>query len=265
MKLYKYRRMASLGNDRTFTKNEIYFSSARDFNDPFDCLPCLKTEFTEGHIRDYSNYLVKKKLADQSRANRRKKAAEIRNRMKRPREIEQLYFQRMYSYGLYCLSETFGNILMWSHYADNHQGFCLEFSSREPQASPFPVSWRITYQKDRPIVDTTVTADDIDTDLIVRRGLLTKSHDWAYEKEWRALETRGAGPRVLPEGLITAVILGAKMKPEDREQLLSWARQHPTPLEIREARLSRSQFCLDIVRYKPPNKRRLGNYTRITF
>ncbi|HEX6901987.1 MAG TPA: DUF2971 domain-containing protein [Thermoanaerobaculia bacterium] len=175
--------------------------------------------------------------------------------MKRPRELEQLYFHQMYSYGLYCLSETFDNILMWSHYADNHQGFCLEFSSREPQSSPFPVSWRITYQKDRPIVDTTVTVDDINTDLIVRRGLLTKSLDWAYEKEWRALETKGTGPRVLPEGLITAVILGAKMKAEDREQLLSWARQHPTPLEVREARLSRSQFCLDIVRYKAPNKR----------
>lgn len=104
-------------------------------------------------------------------------------------------------------------------------------------------------------MDTTVTADDIDTDLIVRRGLLTKSLDWAYEKEWRALETKGTGPRVLPEGLISAVILGAKMKPEDRELLLSWARQHPTPLEIREARLSREQFSLDIVKYKTPNKR----------
>lgn len=247
--------MASLGNDQIFTKNEIYFSSARDFNDPFDCFPCLKTEFAEDHIRQYSNYLVKKKFADQPRADRRKKVAEIRSRMKRPGELEQLYFQQMYSYGLYCLSEAFDNILMWSHYADNHQGFCLEFSSREPQSSPFPVSWRMTYQKDRPIVDTTVTADDIATDLIVRRGLLTKSLDWAYEKEWRVLETTGTGPRVLPKGLITAVILGAKMKPEDREQLLFWTRQYPTPLEIREARLSRSKFCLDIVRCKKPNKR----------
>jgi hypothetical protein len=144
---------------------------------------------------------------------------------------------------------------MWSHYADNHRGLCLEFSNREPQTSPFPTSWPITYQRDRPIVDTTVTADDIETDLIVRPGLFTKSLDWAYEKEWRALETTGAGPRVLPSGLISAVILGAKMKPEDREQLLSWVRQHPKPLEIREARLSREQFCLDIVRYKTPNER----------
>jgi hypothetical protein len=255
VKLYKYRRMASLGNDLIFTRNEVYFSSALDFNDPFDCRPCLKTDFTDSQSRRYSNYLVKKKMADRPRPDRRKKATEIRKRMKRPWELEQLYFQQMYGYGLYCLSETCDNILMWSHYADNHQGFCLEFSSREPEASPFPVSWAITYQAERPIVDTTVTADNIDTDLIIRRGLLTKSLDWAYEKEWRVLQRSGTGPVVLPEGLLSAVILGAKMKPEDREQLLSWASQHSTPLEIREALLSREHFCLDIVHYKTPNKR----------
>jgi hypothetical protein len=250
VRLYKYRRMASLGNERIFTRNEIYFSSARDFNDPFDCRPCLKADLTDKQIRRYSSYLVNKKLADQSRVDRRKKELEIRKLMKHQREREQLYFQQMYGYGLYCLSEDFDNIWMWSHYADNHRGFCLEFSSSEPQSSPFPVSWPITYQGDRPIVDTTVTADNIDTDLIVRRGLLTKSLDWAYEREWRALKERGTGPMVLPEGLLSAVILGARMKPEDREQLLSWARQHPTPLEIREARVSREHFCLDIVSCK---------------
>jgi hypothetical protein len=232
VKLYKYRRMASLGNERIFTKSEIYFSSARDFNDPFDCRPYLKRNYSDEEIKNYSKYLVNKKLPGLPRADRRKKAAEIKRRMRRPWELEQLYFEQMYSYGLYCLSGKFDNILMWSHYADNHQGFCLEFSGKEPQVSPFPVSWPIIYQKDRPIVDRTVTAGDIYTDEIVRPGLLTKSLDWEYEKEWRALRIEGTGPMQLPKGLLTAVILGAKMKLEDREQILSWARQHPTPLGV---------------------------------
>lgn len=250
MRLYKYRRMASQGNERIFTKNEIYFSSARDFNDPFDCRPCLKTNFTDKRIRQYSKYLVNKNFKGVPRADRRRKETEIRKRMNRPEELEQLYFQQMYDYGLYCLSETFDNILMWAHYADNHHGFCLEFSSSEPQSSPFSVSWPITYQKDRPIVDRTVTLDNEDTDALVRLGLLTKSLDWAYEREWRALEVKGTGPRIFPKGLLSAVILGARMNREDREQLLSWTRQHPTPLEIREARLSREHFRLDIVKCK---------------
>lgn len=90
MKLYKYRRMASLGNDRIFARNEIYFSSARDFNDPFDCRPCLKTDFTDDQIRRYSSYLVKKKFTDRPHADRHRKATEIRKRMKRPWELEQL-------------------------------------------------------------------------------------------------------------------------------------------------------------------------------
>lgn len=240
--------MESQGNERIFTKNEIYFSSARDFNDPFDCRPCLKTDFTDKRRRQHSKHLVAKRLKDLPRADRRRKEAEIRRRMKHPEELEQLYFQQMYSYGLYCLSETCDNILMWAHYADNHQGFCLEFSNGDLRSSPFPVSWPITYQEDRPIVDMTVTTDDEKIDEILHLGLLTKSRDWVYEREWRVLG--GTGPREFSKGLLSAVIFGARMKPGDREQLLSWARQHPTPLEMREARLSRDHFRLDIVKCK---------------
>jgi hypothetical protein len=36
--------------------------------------------------------------------------------------------KRQMNYGVFTLSESNSNILMWSHYADNHMGFCIEFS-----------------------------------------------------------------------------------------------------------------------------------------
>jgi len=170
--------------------------------------------------------------------------------MKNRRELERRYFERIEDFGLYCLSETCENILMWSHYADNHRGFCLEFGGREPQSSPFQAVLPIKYQEDRPIVDITVTADDEDTPKIVQLGLLTKSLDWKYEKEWRAWDGERPGPRVLKAGSLSAVILGARITPEDREKLFYWVGQHRLPLEIREARLSSDHFRLKIVTCK---------------
>ena len=33
----------------------------------------------------------------------------------------------LYERGVCCFSEKKDDILMWSHYADGHKGFCLEF------------------------------------------------------------------------------------------------------------------------------------------
>jgi hypothetical protein len=38
------------------------------------------------------------------------------------------------SYRVYCLSEVCDSSLMWAHYADSHQGVCLEFDAL---AAPF--------------------------------------------------------------------------------------------------------------------------------
>jgi hypothetical protein len=170
-------------------------------------------------------------------------------RVMNPAALKDWYFTLMYGFGLYCVSEIPDSILMWSHYADNHRGFCLEFSglgSPHPQGSPFPVSWKVNYEDERPLVDITETMRDIDTDHIVRLGLLTKSKDWAYEREWRVLETTGTGVRVLPRGTLSGVILGPRMTRPDELRVRSWAGMHSTPIRLRRARLSEEHFLLEL-------------------
>jgi hypothetical protein len=49
-------------------------------------------------------------------------------------------------YRIYCLGPDVGNLLIWSHYADNHRGICLEFSTRnEVMCSSQPVEYVSTF------------------------------------------------------------------------------------------------------------------------
>ena len=41
------------------------------------------------------------------------------------RSVQDVIAQRR----IYCLTPIPNNILMWSHYADNHKGICLEFDT----------------------------------------------------------------------------------------------------------------------------------------
>ena len=40
-------------------------------------------------------------------------------------EIDTLYSDKN-KYGISCFSKNYNEILMWSHYADNHNGICIE-------------------------------------------------------------------------------------------------------------------------------------------
>lgn len=51
------------------------------------------------------------------------------------------------SYVFYCVSENPLSNLMWSHYADSHNGFCIKFKS------DFLKVDKVTYQKQIPSIN----------------------------------------------------------------------------------------------------------------
>ena len=76
-------------------------------------------------------------------------------------------------YRVYCLSEACNSPLMWAHYTRSHTGVCLEFDARVP---PFSAAAKVKYRTTYPAFDM------ID---LTPEALITKSHVWAYEAEWR--------------------------------------------------------------------------------
>lgn len=96
-----------------------------------------------------------------------------------------------------CLCTNYKNSLMWSHYADSHRGFCVEYDFFEADIStlPFPV----VYSNIRPQIPwgEALTRSPENTakatsNLMI--GLLTKDKCWEYENEWRFLMVASASP-----------------------------------------------------------------------
>lgn len=75
---------------------------------------------------------------------------------------------------------------MWSHYAANHTGICLEFHLGNPL---FMKVLSVEYEDDFPDIDPSEMYDR------VGEAVLTKAKCWEYEKEFRLI----GGPH-FPEG-----------------------------------------------------------------
>lgn len=126
------------------------------------------------------------------------------------------------SVGVFSLSEDPTNMLMWSHYGSNHEGIAIGFEENgklENEEYCLPVK----YEKKLPKVDITKGIMNGVSffaggqrpqsfvqlkDPQVQRVLLTKTTDWAYEREWRYFEPNH-GSFDFP-GKMTEVIFGLK-------------------------------------------------------
>lgn len=102
-----------------------------------------------------------------------------------------------------CLSETYDNTLMWSHYANNHEGICVEYDLKLLQNDPlkicnhlFPVLYcdtRLVTQDIQSLINShRELKKDIDegnayegNELLnnILPMFLTKGIEWSYEKE----------------------------------------------------------------------------------
>ena len=90
------------------------------------------------------------------------------------------YMKEVFRIG--CLSEDNDSILMWSHYADNNRGICIEYDMTNSQIEPFiyPVAYVST-----PLDCSVLCETDIDLAMLL--STIVKYDIWSYEKEWRML------------------------------------------------------------------------------
>jgi Protein of unknown function (DUF2971) len=201
-------------------RNRIYLSDTRNFNDPWDCRPCFDTSRLDdpAYADKVVNYFYRAARNQtphipeewhRARAvSLRADMAALRAAMVQASDMEAEIAKR---YRVFCLTTHPKNILMWSHYAENHTGICLEFSC---QNFVFSGAFKVQYAENYPIIDITDSADER-----VLVGLISKSSAWSYENEYRliAQERRHAVSTslftddnylALPTGAIKTVILG---------------------------------------------------------
>ncbi|GAV21834.1 DUF2971 domain-containing protein [Carboxydothermus pertinax] len=129
-------------------------------------------------------------------------------------------------YLVMCLSEVKDSILMWSHYSENHTGFCIEYNFKElgplnPQSRMlFPINYTDDlFDATQYILQPLIRRDHSFNNLFGIYPTITKSTHWAYEKEWRIVFPLGPNAseeqRFIKLPKPKALYIGAKASAEN--------------------------------------------------
>lgn len=231
--LFKYRSISSVeAMQRTLDvirECRLYWPSPLQFNDPFDCAPAQIYEGSkQEHARNAQRSAVRLGRGRPRHERRQMKRQALARSPKQIVDVmREANSQMLKNVGVCSMSAINDHILMWSHYADAHAGICLGFSP-SLEAIDFACAFPVVYQKKRPVINLIQRSKG---EYLLQKVLLTKADFWAYEQEWRLID-QNSGPtlRRFPAPSLTALILGARILPEDREVVLDAVRQiHANP------------------------------------
>lgn len=247
IRIYKYRSLSGQYGreaiERALTRNELYWQSPIEFNDPFDCAPVLYFGDDDAQREKFYSRTAAAVYNDQPRKVRRQQ----RRKMGRvpPADMEaQLrgaWGDWLAASSIACFSELHDHPLMWGHYADSHKGLCLifdEIANEQMQWFAFPVD----YQEARPRVNLT-RFNDPD---VMAQALLLKSDHWSYEREQRMIAwDEPPGYRNFPAEALRGVILGAKIGSDDENFICKLLADRPD-LRVYRAEIDGTEFRLNM-------------------
>jgi hypothetical protein len=246
-RLYKYGRLGP-HSEALFSGSQVWFAPPAELNDPFECCLWFTYQGTEEEI--FKLILVGFRKQNPL-ATHKQAIAAATDIYRERRHCTPGFWEAMTarvisdlrsSIGLYCLAERPDNILMWSHYAADHNGYCLELEATN-WTPVFGEAQEVGYSEAYPQVDFFRTPHDKQVDLI----FLTKHSGWAYEKEWRIINyRRGPGLREYPPQLLKTVIFGVRTPVADRDTIRSWVARRGQPVKLCRAVQNDRKFAINI-------------------
>lgn len=257
--LYHYQCFDPDRIRKQLESNCIYLSNTKGFNDPWDCRPCFdlnrldEPAFYERQVqwfrqvdRIHNTHLSETEL--QVRACRlQDDRAFLEHCIRQMVGIETDIQKR---YRVYCLTTKPTDTLMWSHYAENHTGICLEFRCDN---AVFSGALKVVYYEAYPLLD--LADNDHKTILL---PLLAKAKDWAYEDEYRLIAQEESAALncqslitknnflTLPDDVLTSIIVGCVAPQSTRKAVVEIVKTSRHRIELREARRVPNHYSLTI-------------------
>lgn len=237
--IYKYRNWNDCNHKNILFKNELYFASSELFNDPFDCkIP-----------EDFSLLDNNEKI----KAYINKKRVEFGNKFKEGIDVEKVLFefeQKLRNdpykvqeeseallfpgisknFGFLSLSERWNSILMWSHYANHHQGYCIGFWQNKLQQLTKGISGRVTYSPDNKFPELSPLQDNDDQTIVTQTNF--KSIDWKYEEEYRLtkvfypnIDNEENRKLIISDDCFAEIVIGINTNKKDQDQIIEMAKK----------------------------------------
>lgn len=241
--LYKYGTLGEY-SESLFASPNIWFSSPAALNDPFECRPWFTFDGSERQFLEVFGRIVHKHFPKYRPEEVAAEAGRLyaQGKHKDPKFLDPFREDvvRMLSdrIGLCCLSKSNTNILMWSHYARDHTGFCLDFDASD-HTPFFGEAQEVQYATDFPVVDFFNTPHDVQVDLI----FLTKFVGWQYEEECRIIDHQsGPGLHSYPVELLKSVTFGLRMPEDDKQKIRGWLAKRGTKVKLFQASIHHKEF-----------------------
>lgn len=266
--LYKYRGFSTYSKDN-FKDNTMWFNSSDQMNDPYDSgltvnvksytdslIPEMEfekheealyelartSEFNDSQLQEILNNFEEIKIGAL-----KKLEEEIKTRQDRMvKESRKKTF-------ISCFSEVNDSMLMWSHYTENHKGFCLKYNFKNTNNVGFdrkilhrlyPVLYRKKlFDMSKYLMAAREKGQEMNRTATIYAAMC-KSLDWEYEKEWRIIDF----PPNQNEGFIMpfyeaeAVYLGANMDAQHKFEIIEIAIQKK--IDVYQMRLKDDEFKL---------------------
>ena len=230
--LYKYRTIE--GVKKLLESHSIYFSSYREFNDPFESSINILTDYTAQQYYDSFIYAgMRPELAEEL-------TTQVSNgTIDGNTLLRQLTDEVVSSVGYFCMTAKPDNLLMWAHYSDSHKGVCVKFDILKDLES-FMVPIKVDYNSQ--YIDFNCLTSDLLS--VFRR----KSPVWEYEDEYRIIKTDFQGLWKINTDCLVEIIFGCRTTGKDKESIKELASASGfSNIMYYEAKMKKDSYGLDIL------------------
>ncbi|MCH7499019.1 MAG: DUF2971 domain-containing protein [Nitrospinae bacterium] len=230
-----------------FTERKLYHSLPSQFNDPFECKPHFNWPEDASKVRNIRQHLIK---LSREKGFNEQEAEEIASKnMENPKLLQSTIYDsiiKTFAQMRICSFTTRNdNLLFWSHYADSHKGFCVEFD-----ATKLPISYAFKVQYENKFPKVIYPSSNDETDLI---PLLVKSEVWKYEEEFRTIfvpwgedQPANDGESLILEGdEIKNVYLGSNIDENNKKLVIDLVKHGNFNPGIWTTSLAKSTFSLE--------------------
>ena len=197
-KVYKYR--ADIYRDLlTLVNNQIYAPTVQNLNDPAETIVDDSEMYK---VFDFiENNGLPKKIAED---NYNKIKAQVRTEL-----------------GIFSLSKTVINELLWAYYTNGHKGFCIEYDFEQLQSSlskgHLHSIFNVQYKNDTPEFSINSEIKILGNPVqFIKCLIATKSMAWEREEEIRMTLYSSGLFEISPES-VTGIYFGLRMSESDKE------------------------------------------------
>lgn len=242
--LYRFQPISEnsvTGKNRidTITNDKIWASDPKTFNDPFDLnLRIDDLTLNAPYDDKFIIELVRLMLSNCKTDNPNSLItsdfiSDIENCIDTEiniTEIEKIIKTRLKRQGIICLTPHINHTLMWSHYANSHRGFAIEYQFNQTICGGDWYEDKVEYtSKLEKFCFTEVLTNP---NRVLTKLSLIKSHHWSYENEVRLINKKTFGSFVdIPEHMKTSgIYAGLKIEPENLQKLKDAAQRMQIPI-----------------------------------